>query len=181
MKVEGTNLNGVILLKPQVFRDHRGFFVESYSQRVLAEAGIDTVFVQDNHSLSVEKGVLRGLHFQIPPRAQTKLVRVIRGAVYDVVVDLRRESPTYLKWEGFELTAEDFRMLYVPKGFAHGFCTLAENTEFTYKNDDFYAPEAEGGIRWNDPGLSIKWPVEEPILSKRDSQLPLLADFNSPF
>lgn len=169
------------IIKPQVFQDHRGFFLESYSRTKFAEQGIDTVFVQDNHSMSVSKGVLRGLHFQTPPHAQTKLVRVTKGKVYDVIVDLRKSSPTYGQWEGVELSSKNFLMLYVPKGFAHGFCTLEDNTEFLYKVDDFYAPECDAGLRWNDPTLSINWPVKETIMSDKDRQHPNFQDFKSPF
>jgi len=168
-----TELCGLYVIKPDVFEDHRGFFVESYSQLKFKNAGIETVFVQDNHSRSVESGVLRGLHFQKPPYAQSKLLRVIRGAVYDVVVDLRKGSPTFGQWRGFELTEKNFLMLYVPKGFAHGFCTLQPGTEVQYKVDAFYTPESESGVIWNDPYLNINWPVKEPILSKKDALLPV--------
>lgn len=181
MEIIKTKLNDLLLIKPRVFQDNRGFFLESYSQKTFSEAGIATEFFQDNHSMSVVKGVVRGLHFQLSPKTQTKLVRVTRGAVYDVAVDLRKESSTYGKWEGFELTAENFHMLYIPQGFAHGFCTLEENTEFLYKNDNFYAPELEGGILWNDPTLNIPWPVENPVISDKDRELPMFSDFKSPF
>ena len=181
MEFKQTSLPGVWLIEPQVFRDHRGFFMESYSKKKFSEKGIESDFVQDNHSLSTEKGVLRGLHFQTPPHSQTKLVRVTKGKVYDVVVDLRKDSPTFGKWEGFELSADNFLMLYIPKGFAHGYCTLEENTEFMYKVDDFYSPECDGGILWNDPALGINWPVENPTLSEKDTKHPTLKEFNSPF
>jgi dTDP-4-dehydrorhamnose 3,5-epimerase len=176
-----TSFDGLFLIKPKVFRDARGFFLEFYSKRPFAERGIDFNFVQDNHSLSAPTGVVRGLHFQNPPHAQAKLVRVTRGAAYDAVVDLRKKSPTFGKWEGFELTEDNFHMLFIPRGFAHGFCTLADNTELMYKNDNFYTPSAERGIRWDDPTLGIVWPVKEPILSEKDLKLPLFAEFNSPF
>jgi dTDP-4-dehydrorhamnose 3,5-epimerase len=131
--------------------------------------------------LSVNKGVLRGLHYQNPPVAQAKLVRVIKGAVYDVIVDLRKGSPTYGKWEGFELTANNYLMLFVPRGFAHGFCTLEDYTEFQYKCDNIYTPKSEGAIAWNDPDLNIYWPIENPILSEKDSKAQKFADFKSPF
>jgi len=181
MQFTQTKLEGVWLVKPQVFQDERGFFLESYSQKKFQEQGIEANFVQDNHSKSVKKGVLRGLHFQNPPFAQAKLVRVVKGSVYDVVLDLRKNSPTFGQWEGFTLSAENFNMLYIPKGFAHGFCTLEDNTEFLYKTDEFYAPESEGGIVWNDPDLKIDWPVENPILNERDKKWPTLKEFNSPF
>jgi dTDP-4-dehydrorhamnose 3,5-epimerase len=176
-----TTLDDVILIKPDVFADNRGFFLESYTQSKFADKGIGTVFVQDNHSLSAQKGVLRGLHFQTPPCAQSKLIRVTRGAIYDVVVDLRKASLTYGKWIGFELSVANFQMLFVPAGFAHGFCTLAENTEVQYKVDQLYAPAHDSGIRWNDPDLGITWPVDGPVLSKKDSALQFFRDFDSPF
>jgi dTDP-4-dehydrorhamnose 3,5-epimerase len=176
-----TNLKGCFLIKPKVFQDKRGFFLESYSEKNFFEAGLVARFVQDNHSFSSVKGVVRGLHFQVQPHTQTKLVRVTRGAVYDVAVDLRKDSPTFGKWEGFELGAENFQMLYIPQGFAHGFCTLTDDVEFMYKNDNFYAAYHEGGIRWNDPSLAIPWPFENPVLSDKDTKLPLFKDFVSPF
>jgi dTDP-4-dehydrorhamnose 3,5-epimerase len=170
------------IIEPKVFQDNRGFFLESYSQRAFAEQGIAAIdFVQDNHSLSREKGVLRGLHLQLPPHAQTKLLRVTAGAVYDVIVDMRKQSPTYGKWDGFEISAANFRAVLIPQGFAHGFCTLAPDTEVLYKVDRFYEPKADSGIRWNDPWLSIPWPVTSPVLSAKDQQLPFLRDFVSPF
>lgn len=181
MEVQTTQLDGLYLIKPVVFKDPRGFFFESYSLRTLSEKGISTIFVQDNCSYSSVKGVVRGLHFQLPPYTQTKLVRVVRGAVWDVVVDLRKNSQTFGKWQAFELTAENFQMLYIPKGFAHGFCTLTDNTEFMYKNDAFYEPAYESGIRWNDPTLAIQWPVETPLLSSKDEKLPLFQKLSSPF
>ena len=181
MEFKKTTLKDAIIIQPKFFKDERGFFVESYSKNKFLENGIDVDFVQDNHSLSVEKGVLRGLHFQKNPHAQAKLVRVTRGKVYDVIVDLRKDSPTFRKWEGFELSAENGLILFVPKGFAHAFCTLEENTEFMYKVDDFYAPECDSGIIWNDPDLKIDWPIEDPILSEKDSQSKQLKDLELTF
>ncbi len=181
MEFEKTTLKDAYLIRPQVFTDERGFFMETYSEKKFKEAGIDTDFVQDNHAMSVTKGVLRGLHFQNPPHAQAKLVRVVKGAVYDVIVDLRKNSPTYGKWEGFELTSENKYMLFVPRGFAHGYVTLKDYTEFQYKCDNFYAPESDSGIMWNDPDLKIYWPIENPILSKKDQKQQSFKDFNSPF
>jgi len=143
--------------------------------------GIKSNFVQDNHSLSKEKGVLRGLHFQKPPFAQAKLVRAIKGEVYDVIVDLRKKSKTFGKWEGFKLNEKNKLMLYVPRGFAHGFCTLRKDTEFLYKTDNFYAPESEGGVIWNDETLKIDWPINQPILSEKDKRLVDFKELNSPF
>jgi len=174
-------LKGAYIIIPRVYQDSRGFFLESYKKNVFEEQGIAINFVQDNHSYSVKKGILRGLHFQYPPHAQAKLVQVTRGKAWDVIVDLRKDSPTYLKWEGFEISAENFHMLLVPHGFAHGFLTLEENTELQYKCDDFYAPESEGGIIWNDPDLKIDWPIENPILLDRDANWPLLKDIADKF
>jgi dTDP-4-dehydrorhamnose 3,5-epimerase len=181
MEFKKTKLKGVRLIKPQVFGDQRGFFMEAYSKKKFQEAGIETEFVQDNHSKSEKKGVLRGLHFQNPPYDQAKLVRVVKGAVFDVIVDLRKNSPTFGKWEGFELSEKNFLMLYVPKGFAHGFCALQPETEFLYKVDNFYHPESENGIIWNDPVLAVDWPVEKPILSEKDQKMTTFEEIENPF
>ena len=174
-------LNNILfLITPPRFGDHRGFFGETYSRSRYAEMGIDVEFVQDNHSLSHSVGTLRGLHFQAPPAAQGKLVRCGRGAIFDVAVDIRRGSPTYGKWEGYELTAENGHQLYVPVGFAHGFVTLEPDSEIVYKCTDYYAPETEGAVRWDSCG--IDWPLSvDPILSDKDTIAPALADFDSPF
>ena len=172
--------NQPLLVCPERYGDARGFFCETYSRRRYAEMGIDFEFVQDNHSLSHALGTLRGLHFQAPPHAQGKLVRCGRGAIFDVAVDIRRGSPTYGKWEGYELTAENGHQLYVPVGFAHGFVTLEPGSEIVYKCTDYYAPETEGAVRWDSCG--IKWPLSvDPILSDKDAIAPALADFDSPF
>ena len=176
MRIIETKLQGVYLIEPDVFEDHRGFFMESYNERKFDELGIDYKFVQDNHSLSVEAGVIRGLHYQLNPKAQTKLVRVIAGAIYDVVVDIRKHSPTFGQWVGVILSAFNKRQLLVPRGFAHGFCTLVPNTEVLYKVDEFYSPEHDRGILWNDPELGIDWPTANPILSEKDKNHPLLRD-----
>ncbi len=176
-----TDISDLIVIKPKVHGDDRGFFVESYSRERFEKAGITTSFIQDNHSCSVSPGVLRGLHFQKPPFAQVKLLRVTRGCILDVVVDLRKESPTFMQWRSFELCAENFTMLYVPAGFAHGFCTLAPDTHVQYKVDAPYAPEADSGIIWNDPQIGITWPVTAPVLSAKDAALPSLSDNPSPF
>jgi dTDP-4-dehydrorhamnose 3,5-epimerase len=171
-----------LIIKPTRHGDCRGFFAETYSRKTYLECGIDDEFVQDNHSLSKELGTLRGLHFQAPPHVQAKLVRCGRGAIFDVAVDIRRGSPTYGKWEGYELTAENGHQLYVPVGFAHGFVTLEPNSEIVYKCSDYYAPKTEGAVFWNDPNIGIDWPIEaNPILSKKDAAAPLLTDFASPF
>lgn len=169
-----------LLIVPNRFSDHRGYFGETYNCIRYAEMGIDDRFVQDNHSLSHAVGTLRGLHFQVPPSAQGKLVRCGRGAIFDVVVDLRRGSPTCGKWEGYNLTAENGHQLYVPVGYAHGFVTLEPDSEIVYKCTDYYAPETEGAVRWDSCG--IDWPLSgDPILSDRDAIAPTLIDFESPF
>ena len=173
-------VNPLSLITPLRHGDHRGFFGETYSRRRYADMGIDVEFVQDNHSLSRAVGTLRGLHFQAPPAAQGKLVRCGRGAIFDVAVDIRRGSPTYGQWEGYELTAENGHQLYVPVGFAHGFVTLEPDSEIVYKCTDYYAPETEGAVRWDSCG--IDWPLSvDPILSDKDAIAPALADFDSPF
>lgn len=176
MKLIPTKLNDVVLVEPTIHGDHRGFFMESYNSKLFHHHGIDVHFVQDNHSLSTEAGVLRGLHYQLNPKAQTKLVRVISGAIYDVVLDIRRSSSTYGQWVGVILSEANRRQLLVPKGFAHGFCTIVPNTQVIYKVDEYYAPEYDRGILWNDPTLDIAWPTAKPILSDKDQKFPLLKD-----
>lgn len=170
-----SHLDGVCLIEPKVFGDERGFFFESWNQRTLADLGIEAEFVQDNHSRSA-RNVLRGLHYQIE-HAQGKLVRVIQGEVFDVVVDLRRNSPTFGQWEGFTLSAENKRMVWVPPGFAHGFCVTSETAEFLYKVTDYWHPEFERTLLWNDPTLAIDWPLTaEPLLAAKDAQGKPLAE-----
>lgn len=183
MKVTRLAIPDVLLLEPVRHRDHRGFFSETFSKRALAEAGVEIDFVQDNHSLSRERGVVRGLHFQTEPAAQDKLVRVPRGAVFDVAVDLRHGSPTFGKWVGAILSAENWHQLLVPKGFAHGFCTLEPDSELLYKVSDYYAPECDRGVAWNDPDIGIEWPVaaEVAIFSDKDAKQPRLADLPAYF
>ena len=171
-----TFLKGVYILEPTIFEDHRGFFMESYNKKDFEEIGLYFDFVQDNHSLSVHPEVLRGLHFQLEPKAQTKVVRCLKGAIYDVVVDIRKGSPTFGKWIGVILTEYNKRQIVVPKGFAHGVLTLVPNTEILYKVDEYYSPEHDRSIRWNDPDLNIDWPVKNPILSDKDRNAPLLKD-----
>lgn len=171
-----TKLDGVYILIPKVFGDHRGFFMESWSRRTMEEAGLYYDFVQDNHSLSTVKGTLRGIHFQKGNKAQAKLVRCVRGAVLDVAVDLRHGSPTYKQWVGVELSEENKKQLLIPRGFGHGFVTLTDHVEFLYKADNYYAPEADGGIRWNDPDIGVDWGISEPILSEKDTKNPFLKD-----
>jgi dTDP-4-dehydrorhamnose 3,5-epimerase len=174
-KIE-TALEGVYILEPTVFEDHRGFFMESYNKRDFEEIGLFFDFVQDNHSLSVQAGVLRGLHFQLNPKAQTKVVRCLKGAIYDVVVDIRKGSPTFGKWIGVILTEHNRRQIVIPKGFAHGVLTLVPNTEILYKVDEYYSPEHDRAIRWDDPDLKIDWPINNPILSDKDKNAPFLKD-----
>ncbi|MEN8832585.1 MAG: dTDP-4-dehydrorhamnose 3,5-epimerase [Pacificibacter sp.] len=182
MKSELTSLSGVVLLTPRRFGDHRGFFAETYSHRAYSEVGIDINFVQDNHSLSSEVGTVRGLHFQAPPAAQAKLVRCGRGAIFDVAVDIRKGSPTYGQWVGYELSADNGAQLFIPAGFAHGFATLKPDSEIVYKCSDYYAPQTEGAVRWDDPAIGIDWPLScDPILSDKDAVAPLLSAFESPF
>ncbi|WP_122928451.1 dTDP-4-dehydrorhamnose 3,5-epimerase [Sphingobium yanoikuyae] len=174
----------VRLIQPRRFGDARGWFTEVYSEPAFAALGIPCRFVQDNHSLSVPEHTLRGLHFQTPNRGQDKLVRCIRGRIFDVAVDVRKGSPTYGHWVGAELSAENGHQLFIPIGFAHGFLTLEPNCEVSYKCSDTYAPDHDGGIRWDDPAIGINWPMPEgivPELSAKDAVQPLLADFDSPF
>ncbi len=180
MKIIKTEIPDLYIVKPIVFEDDRGYFFESYSKNAFAKCGIDQNFVQDNESKSA-KGVLRGLHFQKPPYDQGKLVRVMRGAVLDVAVDLRKNSPTYGKWASVELNHDNKWMYWIPPGFAHGFATLEDNTVFFYKCTNVYNKESEGSLIWNDPDLNIDWQVDSPILSEKDKVGPLFKDFVSPF
>jgi dTDP-4-dehydrorhamnose 3,5-epimerase len=183
MKIEPTDIPGLAVMTPRRFGDDRGFFAETYSAAKLSEAGIDTVFVQDNHSLSARAGTVRGLHFQRPPRAQAKLVRCGRGALFDVAVDIRKGSPTYGAWFGTVLSFENAKQLYIPVGFAHGFATLEPDTEIVYKCSDLYAPDTEGALRFDDPDLAIDWGLGgmDPILSDKDAAAAGFAGFESPF
>ncbi|GHU76270.1 dTDP-4-dehydrorhamnose 3,5-epimerase [Clostridia bacterium] len=179
-KIE-TALPGVWIIEPRVFGDARGWFMETYSTGSLGELGINSVFVQDNHSFTAQKGTLRGLHFQNDPMAQAKLVRVTRGAVLDAAVDIRRGSPTYLQWVTVELSAGNKRMLYIPRGFAHGFLTLADNIEFMYKVDNLYSPAHDRSIRYDDPDIGVDWQTADPILSEKDLSAPRLRDSDCNF
>lgn len=185
MQIESLDIPDVKLITPKRFGDARGFFMETFSAPKLAEHGIERDWVQDNHSLSARPGVLRGLHFQAPPHAQAKLVRVVKGRVWDVAVDIRVGSPTYGKWVSTELSADNDRQLFIPEGFAHGFITLDPDTEFLYKVSSSYAPQADGGVRWDDPDLNLPWPLDGleggPQLSDKDAELPKLAELDSPF
>lgn len=181
MRFIATDFPGLYVIEPKIFRDARGFFYENYSSRVFAEHGLHFEFIQDNHARSEDVHVLRGLHFQIPPAAQAKLVRVVRGAVFDVAVDLRRRSPTFGQWFGLELSEENFKQLLIPQGFAHGYVSLKPGTEFLYKVDALYSPSLERGLRYDDPTIDIQWPVTDPILSMKDQNLSSFAEFESPF
>lgn len=183
VRVSRTEIEGVLIVEPDRFGDHRGFFSEVYVRPALAEHGIADEFIQDNHSRSGAAGVVRGLHFQGPPRAQAKLIRVTRGAIFDVAVDIRRGSATYGRHVGLELSEANWLQMYIPAGFAHGFCTLSEGCEVQYKCTDSYAPETEGGLLWNDPALGIDWPItpEQAVLSDRDTKWAPFGAFESPF
>ena len=175
-------MESVIKIEPQRHGDHRGFFAETYSRARYANLGVGIDFVQDNHSLSSHAGTLRGLHFQAPPHAQAKLVRCGRGAIFDVAVDIRKGSPTFGHWVGHELSEDNGHQLYVPVGFAHGFVTLRPNSEIVYKCSDYYAPEVEGAINWNDPDIGIDWPMSNDLtISDKDRTAKVLSELDSPF
>ena len=176
MKITKTKLDGVVIVEPDVFGDNRGFFMESWNKKKMEEVGLYYDFVQDNHSKSTVKGTLRGIHFQKGDKAQAKLVRCVKGAVLDVAVDLRKNSPTFKQWIGVELSDENKKQLLIPRGFGHGFITLTDDVEFLYKADNYYALEADAGIRWNDPDIGVDWCVENPILSEKDKNNPFLKD-----
>lgn len=183
MEIRSASLPGVLLIQPKKHGDHRGFFSETFRNDVLKQHGVDLSWVQDNHSFSAAAGVVRGLHFQAPPVAQAKIVRALRGAILDVVVDIRRGSPTYGQHLAVELSAGNWTQLLVPEGFAHGFCTLTPDTEIAYKVNAPYAAASEGGLLWNDPALGIDWPVDagKAVLSDRDQEWPGIRDLVSPF
>lgn len=182
MEIIKTNIEGVVIIEPRIFKDDRGYFFESFSQREFEEKVCKTTFVQDNENKS-SYGVLRGLHFQKPPFAQSKLVRVIKGVVLDVAVDIRKGSPTFGQYVSVELTGENHRQFFIPRGFAHGFSVLSEEVIFQYKCDNFYSPQSEGAIAWNDPDLNIDWriPAEKVVLSEKDSKHPRLKDWQNVF
>lgn len=183
MQIEKTPLSGLLILTPRRFGDSRGFFSESWNRQLLTEHGLNLDFVQDNHSLSAQVGTVRGLHFQAPPHAQDKLVRCGRGRLFDVAVDIRRGSPSYRQWFGIELSFENGKQLLVPKGFLHGFVTREPDTEIIYKCTDYYAPEVDGAVRFDDPDIGIDWGMSgvEARLSDKDAQAPFLRDIDSPF
>lgn len=180
MKIINTDIEGVYIIEPKVFGDYRGWFTETYSKKKLADQGLNIDFVQDNHSFSAKKGTLRGLHFQINPKAQAKLIRCIRGKILDVAVDIKKGSPTYKKWVSVELSEENKRQFFIPKGFAHGFVALTDNVEVQYKVDEYYSPENDRSIRYDDPNIGVNWGIDNPILSDKDIKAPLLknSDFN---
>jgi dTDP-4-dehydrorhamnose 3,5-epimerase len=183
MKIEQTSLPGVVVLTPARFGDSRGFFSESWNRKRMTEAGFDIDFVQDNHSFSARAGTVRGLHFQSPPHAQAKLVRCGRGRLFDVAVDIRRGSPTWGRWFGVDLSFDNGRQILIPEGFLHGFVTREPDTEITYKCSDYYAPECDGAVRFDDPDLGIDWGLGgmAPVLSDKDAAAPAFANFVSPF
>jgi dTDP-4-dehydrorhamnose 3,5-epimerase len=181
LEIKPLKLAGTFEIVPKIIGDARGYFMESYSRKLFAEHGLQTDWAQENQSLSEKKHTLRGLHFQLPPFAQTKLVRAVRGEILDAFVDLRKDSPTYGQWDAIVLSEENCKSVYVPRGFAHGFCTIVENTIIQYKVDNLYAPEHDSGIRWNDPEIGIDWQTNDPILSAKDEKSQFLKDFVSPF
>lgn len=181
MEFVKTGLPEVVVVVPKVFGDHRGWFAEIFSARIWQDMGLASDFIQDNHSFSAQKGTLRGLHFQNNPNAQTKLVRCTRGAILDVAVDIRKGSPMYGQWVAVELSADNFKQLFIPKGFAHGFLTLTDNIEVQYKVDAYYAPECDRGIRYDDPAIGVDWGEIVPILSEKDQKSPLLNDSDCNF
>lgn len=181
MNVINTEIDGLLIIEPKVFSDERGWFSETYNKKKLLDLGVNIDFLQDNHSLSKQKGVLRGLHFQIVPFPQTKLVRCTKGKIWDVAVDLRKSSSTYLKWFAIELTERNHKMLLIPQGFAHGFLTLEENSEVQYKVDNLYNPSSDRSIYYDDPKLNIDWPLKKVILSDKDKNAPLLKDSDVKF
>lgn len=180
MIIEKTSIPDLLVLSPKVFEDQRGYFFESFRADVLEENGVSSSFIQDNESMSNE-GVLRGLHLQAPPFGQAKLIKVVKGAIYDVAVDVRKASPTYGHSFGIELNDENRKMLYIPEGFAHGFCCLKDKTIVQYKCSAYYNPSSELGLRWDDPDLNINWPASNPTISAKDEKHPFLRDFSSPF
>ncbi len=182
MNIIESNITGAYLIQPDPKGDRRGYFMRTYDEAIWAEHGLVTHWVQENESLTQHRGTVRGLHFQAPPHAETKLVRVVRGAVRDVFLDIREDSPTFGQWGCAELSADNHHMLYLPRGIAHGFCTLTDEVMFLYKVDAAYAPQAEGGVLWNDPDLAIDWPLDdEPILSEKDRDWPTWETFRTPF
>ena len=181
MELIKTEIEDLYIIETKVFKDNRGWFTESYSAKKFKDNGLDIDFIQDNHSLSKQKGVLRGLHFQLSPKAQTKLVRCTRGSIYDVAVDLRKGSSTYKEWFGVELSSENKKQFLIPKGFAHGFLTLSDNSEVQYKVDEYYAPEYDRSVRFDDLEINVDWRINNPILSEKDKNAPVLKNSDCNF
>ena len=177
MIIKERKFKGVFEIQLEPHEDKRGFFMRVYDDKIFKKHGIHRDWVQENYSLSVEKDIIRGMHFQFPPHSETKLVRVISGEIYDVFIDLRKSSPTFGKWDSIKLSADNKKMIYIPRGFAHGFCTLTKNSELIYKMDNYYTPTGVGIIRWNDSDLGIDWPVNDPILSEKDSKAKSFREF----
>lgn len=168
MIIKERRIKGIFEIQLHPYEDERGFFMRVYDDTIFKIHKIHKKWVQENHSLSAEKGIIRGMHFQFPPHSETKLVRVVHGEIYDVFIDLRKDSTTFGQWDSIVLSADNKKMIYIPRGFAHGFCTLTKNCEILYKMDNYYAPNSEGNIKWNDPDIGINWPVNKPILSEKD-------------
>jgi len=183
MKItENEKIKGGFIIQLEPHEDHRGFFMRTYDKKIFAEHGIDRDWVQENHSYNKEKGTVRGFHFQFPPHAETKLIRVISGEILDVFLDLRKGSPTFGQWDSVVVSGENKKMVYIPRGFGHGMCTLTDNAQMVYKVDNYYSPEAESQVKWNDPDLNIKWPVEkEPIMSEKDLKANSFKEFVEKF
>ncbi len=181
MKFSKTRLDGVLLMEPEVHHDNRGYFMETYVGREFARQGIEAEFVQDNYCYTKSKGTIRGMHFQMNPHAQAKLIRVVRGEILSVIVDIRKGSPAYGKWVAMPLSAEGGKLLFVPRGYANGYCTLTDDTGICYKVDNYYAPEFDRTFRWNDRHVAIDWPTGDPILSDRDREAPDLSDVENNF
>lgn len=177
MKIEEKKLKGIFEIQLEPKEDKRGFFMRVYDNKIFDKYKIHREWVQENHLLSAEKGIIRGMHFQFPPHSETKLLRVTNGKIYDVFIDLRKGSPTFGQWDSIVLSADNKKMIYIPRGVAHGFCTLTENCETLYKMDNYYAPNSEGSIRWNDPDLGIDWPANNPILSEKDLKAKSFREF----
>lgn len=181
MEITPLQLKGTYLITPSPIPDERGYFMRYWDCRLAEERELTIAWKQENESFNHRRGTLRGLHFQRPPHAETKLVRVTAGAILDVLVDLRKGSATYGQWDSVELSADNYRLVYIPKGFAHGYCTLSDNAVVLYKVDEYYAPGFEGGLRWDDAILAIRWPIDNPVLSQKDRSLPTFDKFESPF
>jgi len=177
MLIKERRIKGIFEIQLKPYEDRRGFFMRVYDAQLFEKYKINKNWVQENQSLSVEKGVIRGMHFQLPPHSEAKLIRVINGKIYDVFIDLRKGSPTFGQWDSINLSAENKKMIYIPRGFAHGFCTLTENCEILYKMDNYYAPNSEGSIRWNDSDVGINWPVNNPIISEKDLKAKSFREF----